>query len=220
MAKIRVLIADDHALLRDGLRALLAGAPDVEVVGEAEDGVAAIERCRALAPDVMLLDISMPNLGGLEVLLEVRRVEPRTKVVMLTQYDDREYVRRFLHTGASGYVLKTTASGDLLSAIRAVARGGMFLDPAIARDAVTANGHGAEPADSNGDVYETLTDREKQVLKLVAEGHSNKSVADTLGISVKTAMTHREHVMDKLGLHNRTDLIKFALKHDVIRLGP
>jgi two-component system, NarL family, response regulator NreC len=220
MSPIRVLIVDDHALLRDGLRALLASADDITIVGEADDGLGAISRCQALDPDVMLLDISMPNLGGLEALLEVRRTQPRTKVVMLTQYDDREYVRRFLHAGASGYVLKSIGAADLVSAIRAVAKGGLFLDPLVARDALAEAREVKEGAATAGNPYDSLTDREKQVLRLVAEGHSNKSIADTLGISVKTAMTHREHVMDKLGLHNRTDLIKFALRHDVIRLGP
>jgi DNA-binding NarL/FixJ family response regulator len=212
---VRVLVADDHALVREGIRALLLAADDLEVVGEAADGQQAIEETLRLDPDVVLLDVAMPGLGGLEAALAIRRERPRTRVLVLTQYEDREYVKRFLKAGASGYVLKKAAGADLASAIRAVHRGGLVLDPAIARDVLeAAPGPGAQAEDS----YESLTDREKQVLKLVAEGRSNKDVADVLGISVKTAMTHREHVMDKLGLHNRTDLIRFALRHGIIRL--
>jgi DNA-binding NarL/FixJ family response regulator len=211
---IRVLIADDHALLRDGIRALLRAVGDVEVVGEAADGQQALEEARRLDPDVVLMDIAMPGLGGLEATLAIRRECPRSRVLVLTQYDDREYVSRFLKAGASGYVLKKAAGAELASAIRAVHRGGLVLDPAVAREAV------GEPAAAIAadDVYETLTDREKQVLKLVAEGRSNKEVAQVLGISVKTAMTHRGHVMEKLALHDRTGLIKFALRRGVIQL--
>jgi DNA-binding NarL/FixJ family response regulator len=212
---VRVLVADDHALVREGITALLRAAEDLEVVGEAADGQQAIEETLRLDPDVVLLDVAMPGLGGLEAALAIRRERPRTRVLVLTQYEDREYVQRFLKAGASGYVLKKAAGADLVSAIRAVHRGGLVLDPSVARDVLeAAPGPGAETEDS----YDGLTDREKQVLKLVAEGRSNKDVADVLGISVKTAMTHREHVMDKLGLHNRTDLIRFALRRGIIQL--
>jgi DNA-binding NarL/FixJ family response regulator len=214
VSKIRVLIADDHAILRAGIRALLSPCDDIEVVGEAADGREAVSECRKLDPDLVLMDIAMPGLGGLEATLEIRKDCPRTKVLVLSQYDDREYVRRLLKAGVSGYVLKKAAGADLMAAIRAVYKGGLVLDPSVAREAM-------EPAEASpqggGDPYEALTDREKQVLKLVAEGHSNKEVADTLGISVKTAMSHREHVMEKLRLHNRTDLVKFALRQGVIR---
>ncbi|MFI5182500.1 MAG: response regulator [Thermoanaerobaculia bacterium] len=213
MAKIRVVIADDHALLREGIRALLSRETDIEVVGEASDGREAIARCRALKPDVVLMDIAMPGLGGLEASLEIRKECPETRVLVLTQYEDREYVARFLKAGAAGYVLKRTAGAELASAIRSVHRGGLVLDPQVAREALRESEPAAEASSS---FYESLTDREKQVLKLVAEGKSNKEVAEVLGISVKTAMSHREHVMEKLGLHNRTDLIRFALKAGVI----
>jgi DNA-binding NarL/FixJ family response regulator len=213
MAKIRIVIADDHALLREGIRALLSRENDLEVVGEAADGREAIARCRTLKPDVVLMDIAMPGLGGLEASLEIRKECPETRVLVLTQYEDREYVARFLKAGAAGYVLKRTAGSELASAIRSVQRGGLVLDPQVAREALRES----EPAaDAGGGPYESLTDREKQVLKLVAEGKSNKEVAELLGISVKTAMSHREHVMEKLGLHNRTDLIRFAIKAGVI----
>ncbi|HEX6974139.1 MAG TPA: response regulator transcription factor [Vicinamibacterales bacterium] len=215
MSRTRILIADDHAIVRDGVRALLGQADDMEVVGEAPGGQEAIDLSASLQPDLILMDIAMPGLGGLEATIEIRKRVPRARIIVLSQYGDPEYVRRFLKAGVSGYVLKKAAGADLVAAIRAVMRGGLVLDPEIAREAVQ---EGGAPADADApDAYDTLTDREKQVLKLVAEGRSNKEVAELLGISVKTAMSHREHVMLKLGLHNRTELIRFALRSGVIR---
>jgi DNA-binding NarL/FixJ family response regulator len=217
MSKIRVLLADDHAILREGVRALLALCDDIEVVGEAVDGRSAVEATRSLDPDVVVMDIAMPGLGGLEATLEIKKAGLRSKILVLSQYDEREYVRRLLKAGVSGYLLKKSAGGELANAIRAVHRGGLVLDPEVARIAMEDAG----PAAPGGsDPYETLTDREKQVLKLVAEGLANKEVADVLGISVKTAMSHREKVMEKLGVHNRTELVRFALRRGVIRVDP
>lgn len=213
MSKIRVAIADDHAILREGIRALLLSDDDVEVVGEASDGAEAIALAERARPDVLVMDIAMPGLGGLEAAAMIRKANPDVRILVLSQYDNPEYVRRFLRLGASGYVLKRAAGTELLSAIRAVARGGLVIDPSVARSAI-ADGPGDQSAAE--DPYETLTDREKQVLKLVAEGATNKDVASALGVSVKTAMSHREHVMQKLGLHNRTDLIRFALRHGIV----
>jgi DNA-binding NarL/FixJ family response regulator len=217
MPKIRVLIADDHAVLREGLKALLSLADDIEVVGEAADGEQAIEQVRALRPDLVLMDVSMPGLGGLEATLAIRRENADVKILVLTQYDDAEYVRRFLQAGVSGYLLKKSAGADLAGHIRAAARGGLVLDPEVAKEALRA------PAAAGGATarpYDSLTDREKQVLKLVAEGKSNKDVAAILGISVKTAMSHREHLMEKLELHSRTELIHFAIREGVVRVEP
>jgi DNA-binding NarL/FixJ family response regulator len=216
MARIRVLIADDHAIVREGVRALLKLSEDIEVVGEAANGLEAIEAARALSPDVILMDIAMPGLGGLEATLEIRKTDPGAKILVLTQYEDREYIRRFLKAGVAGYVLKKSAGADLAAAIRAAARGGLVLDPEVAREAMREQAAGSPGG--GADPYETLTDREKQVLKLVAEGRSNKEVAELLDISVKTAMSHREHIMQKLALHSRTDLIRFALQKGVIRV--
>ena len=215
MSKIRVLLADDHAILREGVRALLRLADDIEVVGEAVDGSQAVEMARSLQPDVVLMDIAMPGLGGLEATLEMKKEGIRSRVLILSQYEDREYVRRLLKAGVSGYLLKKSAGAELANSIRAVARGGLVLDPEVARAAMQDAGPSA-PAEA--DPYETLTDREKQVLKLVAEGLSNKEVAEVLGISVKTAMSHREKVMEKLQLHNRTELVRFAIRRGVIRI--
>jgi DNA-binding NarL/FixJ family response regulator len=214
VTKIRVLIADDHAILREGVRALLAATGDIEVVGQASDGREAIEACRRLDPDVVLMDIAMPGLGGLEAAIEIRNAGMRSRILILSQYEDREYVRRLLKAGVAGYVLKKSAGSDLVGAIRAVHRGGLVLDPEVARAAMEP----VDPKRGGGDPYEALTDREKQVFRLVAEGKSNKEVADVLGISVKTAMSHREHVMEKLDLHNRTELVRLALKLGVIQM--
>jgi DNA-binding NarL/FixJ family response regulator len=214
MPKIRVLIADDHAILREGVRALLNTTDDIEVVGEAADGREAIERCKALDPDVVLMDLSMPGLGGLEATLELKKLGLRARVLVLSQYEDREYVRRLLKAGVSGYVLKKSAGAELAGAIRAVNRGGLVLDPEVAR---TAMEEARAPGPAEAEPYETLTDREKQVLKLVAEGKANKEVAALLDIAVKTAMSHREHVMEKLGVHGRTELIRFALRRGIIQ---
>ena len=211
----RILLVDDHAIVREGVRALLSAAGDMEVVGEASGGQQAIELAVALEPDVILMDIAMPGLGGLEATVEIRKRVPRARIVVLSQYGEPEYVKRFIRAGVSGYVLKKAAGAELVAAIRAVLRGGLVLDPEIAQAAV--QDAGAPAIADTPDAYDTLTDREKQVLKLVAEGHSNKEVAELLSISVKTAMSHREHVMLKLRVHNRTELIRFALRAGVIR---
>jgi len=203
VAKIRVLIADDHGLMREGVKALLTATEDIDVVGEAEDGNEAVSEVRRLDPDVVLMDVAMPGLGGLEATLVIRKEKPDVKILVLTQYDDREYVSRFLKAGASGYVLKKAAAAELVAAIRAVSRGGLVLDPEIAREVLRDQGR--EPShDRVEDPYESLTDREK--------------IAVTLGITVKTAMAHREHLMGKLGVHSRTELIRFALRRGVIRV--
>jgi DNA-binding NarL/FixJ family response regulator len=214
MSRIRVVIADDHTILRDGLAALLRAAPDIELVGEASSGEEAVEACERLHPDLVLMDVAMPGLGGLEATLAIKQKHPEVRVLVLTQHENAEYVRRFLKAGACGYILKKSAGADLARSIRAAMQGGLVLDPAVARTVVEEGSGAPAPSDAS---YESLTNREKQVLKLVAEGRSNKEVADLLDISVKTAMTHREHLMQKLGVHNRTDLVRFAIRAGVIQ---
>jgi DNA-binding NarL/FixJ family response regulator len=217
MAKTRVLIADDHVLVREGLRALLRGNDDIEVVGEASDGHEALQKAIELTPDVILLDVAMPGLGGLEVTPELRKAVPATKILVLTQYDNKEYVFRFLRMGAAGYALKKGAGNDLISAIRAVQRGERFLDPSVAGAVI--DGYLQKESGEGDDAYGSLTERERQVLRLIAEGHTNKGIGETLGISVKTAMAHRANIMSKLDIHNRSELIKFAIRKGIIDIG-
>ena len=213
---IRVLLADDHALVREGLRALLSSHPEIEVVGDAADGLAAIHAVERLNPDVVLMDIAMPGLGGLEATIELRTRFPAVRVIVLSQYEDREYVRRFLKAGAAGYVLKKAVGGDLVTAIRAVAAGGSWLYPTVAAAVLDElrNGH----ADEGDDPYERLTAREKQVLKLIAEGKTSRAIGELLCISVKTAMGHRTNLMEKLDVHNQAELVKFAVARGLVRV--
>jgi two-component system response regulator NreC len=215
MGKIKVLIADDHTLFREGVQALISKCEDIEVVGEAANGEDAIEGVKKLKPDIVLMDVAMPGLGGLEATLELKKMSPHVKVLVLTQYDNQEYLYRFLKAGVSGYVLKRGAGAELVSAIRAVHRGGTFLHPDIAPAVIEGYLGGLQPMQQD-DPYEALTDREKQVLKLVAEGQTNKEIAEALKISVKTAMAHRANISDKLGIHNRAELVKFAIHRGII----
>lgn len=218
MKKIRVLIADDHGVLRDGIRALLSLYDDVEVVGEAEDGLEAVEKAEKLRPDVVLMDIAMPRLGGLEATLELRQRKIPTKVLVLTQYDTKEYVFPLLEAGAAGYIPKKAVGTDLVFAIRAVHSGQSFLYPSVAKALVERylqlkGGERPEPH------YDQLSDREKEILKLLAEGRSNKEIAELLCLSVKTVMSHRANIMEKLDLHNRTELVKFAIRIGLVDVG-
>ena len=219
MRKIRVLIADDHAVLRDGLHALLNMYEDMEVVGEAGDGLEALERTIQLKPDVVLMDIAMPRLGGLEAALEIRQRKLPTKVLVLTQYDNKEYVFQMLKAGAAGYMLKKAAGTELVSAIRAVHGGESFLHPSAAK-AIVDRYVGEEAADEGERRLDQLSDREKEVLKLLAEGLANREIAEVLCLSVKTVMSHRASVMEKLDIHNRTELVKFAIRAGLIDVGP
>ncbi len=219
MSTIRIFLVDDHALFRDGLRALLAGCPDMEVVGEAADGQEAVSRVPSARPDVVLMDIAMPGLGGLEATQALRRVHPQAQVLVLTQYESREYVTRFLKVGAAGYVLKKAAGPELVAAIRAVAAGQAVLHPAVTAEVINGYLRGFRP-DPGEAAYEALTERERQVLKLIAEGQTSKEIAQALDLSVKTVITHRTNLMQKLGLHNRTELVKYAVRLGLIRVEP
>ena len=215
MANIKVLIADDHAIVREGIRMILALHEDIEVVGEAANGIEAIEQADKLSPDVVLMDIAMPGLGGLEATLEIMKRKPQSKILVLTQYDNTEYIYRFLKAGAAGYVLKKTVGSDLVSAIRSVFQGKSFIDPSIADKVI--QGFLEKPEAASDDAgYDVLSDREKQVLKLIAEGYTNQQIADALFLSIKTVMTHRTNLMEKLGIHNRTELVKYAIRKGLI----
>lgn len=217
MSKIRVMIVDDHALVREGIAAFLKMSADIEVVGEASDGMEAVEKVKKLSPDIILMDIAMPKLGGLEALVEIKKINPNAKVLVLTQYDDKEYIKRFLKAGASGYILKKAVGMDLVTAIKAVASGEAYLHPSIAASVIDEY-VGVKKEDASENLYESLTDREKQVLKLIAEGHTHKEIADILGISVKTAVAHQTNISEKLDIHSRAGLIKFAIAKGLIKL--
>jgi two-component system, NarL family, response regulator NreC len=217
MSKTRIMIADDHALMREGIIAFLKFHDDVEIVGEAANGLEAIEKAEKLRPDVILMDISMPELGGIEATVEIKKRMPDTKILILTQYSDKEYVSRLLKAGVSGYILKQAVGTDLISAIRAVAKGESYLYSSIASKVIS--GYLDKSSEiSVEDPYEKLTDREKQVLKLIAEGLSHKEVAGRLDISTKTVIAHQTNISEKLDLHSRAALIKFAITKGIIKL--
>jgi DNA-binding NarL/FixJ family response regulator len=213
--RIRVLLADDHAVLRDGIHALLEDETDIQVVGEAEDGRSAVEQARQLEPDVVIMDIGMPLLNGLEATRQIKRDNPGIQVLILTMHENPEYVAQVLSAGGSGYVLKKAAGKELVQAIRDVARGEAQFSPSVARTLAQLYLQSLD-SDAVRDPYDDLTPREREVLQLVAEGHSNQHVAEELGLSVKTVKTHRLHLMQKLDLHDRADLIRYAYQKGIL----
>ena len=210
---IRVVIADDHAVVREGLRSLVEAQPGLSVVGEAADGQEAWQCACDLTPDVLVLDLSMPGVGGAEAAERISRECPSVRVLALTMHEERGYVSRLLRAGAAGYLLKRTASSELVRAIRTVAAGGTYVDPSLAGALLTDTSHrasrgtGTERASRLGE----LTARETEVLRLVARGHSNKEIAAALEISVKTVETHKANAMTKLGLRTRAAVVRFAM---------
>ncbi len=213
---IRVLLADDHTLFREGLRALFASEPDVEVVAEARDGEEAVRKASELRPDVVVMDIQMPVLDGIESTRRIRSALPDVKVLVLSMYDDEEHAKRLLAAGASGFMLKRATSDELVRALREVVSGGMPLDPGIA--AKVMKDYVRRVQDDREATVAELTPRELEVLRLVAEGLTNQAAADRLGLSRKTVDVHRTNLMRKLDLHDVTDLVKYALRHRLITL--
>jgi two-component system response regulator NreC len=214
MDKIKLFIADDHTILRAGIKALLEVEPDMVVVGEAEDGRSAVKLACQLLPDVVLMDIAMPLLSGLEATRQIKHAYPEVKVLMLTMHDNEDYIRQALANGAMGYILKDAATHELLDAIRAVYRGEAVLSPAITRLVI-------EDYLRWGDIQQNrssdgLSPREREVLQLIAEGYSNRQISEIMSISIKTVQTHRMNLMSKLDLHNRADLIKYAIQRKII----
>jgi two-component system response regulator NreC len=210
---IKVLLADDHAILREGLKSLISLDPEFKVVGEANDGLEALEMAGSLKPDVILMDIAMPVMNGMEATKKIKEKYPLIKVLILSQYDSQEYLFNVLQAGASGYVLKRNASGELFWAIKSVHEGLAYLTPAMA--SLLINNHFKEK-EPEPDGKEIFTPREHEVLKLIAEGSTNQEIAEKLIISLKTVQTHRSHIMEKLNLHDRTELIKYALAKGII----
>lgn len=215
MGKIRVLLADDHAIIRAGVRMLLETQPDMEVAGEAEGGVDAVRLARELNPDVVVMDLSMPDMDGFEATRRIKQMAPGMAVLALTMHDSEEYFFEVLKAGAAGYVPKKAAPTDLVAAIRAVHAGGVFLFPTVAKSLVSDYLKRVEAGGERA-TYDGITDREREVLKLIAEGHTNQEIADRLVISSKTVERHRANIMDKLNLHSRTELVKYAIRKGLI----
>lgn len=214
--KIRVLLADDHAVLRAGLRALINAEQDMEVVGEAGDGMEAVERTRELQPDVVVMDIAMPRLNGLEATQRIVQSGMETRVLVLTMHSEEQYLLQVLQSGGAGYVLKRSADTELMEAIRTVHRGEAFLYPSATKLLVD-DYLGRVRVGQERDSYDELTEREREVLKLTVEGFSNQEIADKLIISPKTVDTYRARVMEKLNLRHRSELIKYALRRGLLR---
>jgi len=216
MNKIKVLLAEDHTIVRQGLCALLEGEAGLEVIGEAEDGREAIQKVERLHPDVVVMDISMPALNGLEATRQIKERFPEVKVLILTMHANEEYVFQILRAGASGYVVKQAAVTELISAIQAVSQGDSYLSPAISKKVIEEYIRKAEAMVENS--YDRLTDREREVLQLIAEGHSNREIAALLHLNVKTVENHRASLMDKLHIHSTAELTRYAIHKGVISL--
>jgi len=217
MQKIRVLVVDDHTIVRDGISALLALAGDIEVVGEATNGSEALKKVRELKPDVVIMDIAMPIMGGLEATRRISKEFPKTKVLVLTQHDDKEYFFPVIESGASGFISKAGASSELVQGIRSVYRGDSFLSPSVAKLMIEDYQHNTGERGKQ-DPYNQLTERERDILKLLAEGHSTQKIADILVITPKTVEGHKTNLMAKLGIHNRIELVKYALRKGIISI--
>jgi len=212
---VRILLADDHTVMRNGLRLLLERQPNLQVVGEAADGRQAVSLCETVNPDVVVMDIAMPNLNGIEAARQIVNHNPRTAIAILSMHSDESYVIRALKAGARAYLLKDSAEADLLAAVRALTDGKSFFSPAISKILVEdymrqLESRGAE------DTYELLTNREREVLQLLAEGRTNKEVANMLNLSLYTVETHRAHILQKLNLHSVPELILYAVRKGII----
>jgi DNA-binding NarL/FixJ family response regulator len=214
--KIRVFLADDHVLVRQGFRHILEDDPRFAVVGEAGTGLSAMEQCKELKPDVVVMDLSMPELGGLEASAEILKLNPETKILILSMYSNENYVRKAFEVGAKGYMLKDAIEIDLTRAVTALAAGESYVSPGISQ-LVIAGLQSGSFKDPSKDPHEKLTLREKEVLLLIAQGNSNKEIATLLNISVNTVAVHRAHVMETLGLHKTAELVLYAVKKGLIK---
>jgi two-component system response regulator NreC len=221
MDKIRLLVVDDHPVVRAGLRTLLGAQSDMQVVGEAQDGTSAVAYALELEPDVVVMDIAMDNMNGLEATQKILQQLPQVKVLVLTMHENEEYLRQMLEAGATGYVLKQAVDTELAVAIRAVHRGEVFLYPSFTRVLLSdlVQNQESESSTTNRDGYERLSQREREVLRLVALGYTNRQIADRLFLSVKTVETYRARVMEKLNLRSRSALVRYALSRGLLADG-
>lgn len=215
MSRLRVLIAEDHGLVRAGLRSLLERLSEVDVVGEASDGHDALRAVAELRPDIVLMDLSMPGLNGLEAAWRISRDHPATRVLVLSMHADEEYVREAVRAGAAGYLVKSADRDELVMALRAVARGETWLSPAVTRAFVAGLAGGVSP--DRAGPFQSLTSRQREVLQLIAEGTSTKAIADRLQLSVKTVETHRARLMERLDIHDVAGLVRYALRVGIVR---
>lgn len=213
-SKIRILLADDHTVLRSGLRLLLHSQPDMTVIGEARDGNETVELCKILKPDVVLLDLNMPGKTGLQVLEELK--DTKTRILILTMYDDVAYLRQAVEWGAAGYILKSAADTELISAIRAVAQGASYFDPALMKSLVDYVVNSKEKKPTSKREIDHLSEREKEVLRLVALGYTNRQIAEELTISIKTVEAHKANIREKLKLKGRAELVRFAIEQGLL----
>jgi len=214
MNQLRIFLADDHTVMREGLKSLVNAQADMDVIGEADNGSLTLQKVRELRPDVIILDISMPDLNGIQVTERLKRTGQKVTVLVLTAHDDNGYLRQLLEVGASGYVLKKAAAEELINAIRVVAAGGVYLDPSLAGKVVggyLGNRRFGKP------LHNDLSEREAEVLRLVAWGYTNKEVASYLRISVKTVETHKANIMQKLDLKSRVEMVRYALRQGWLR---
>ncbi|MBT4641047.1 MAG: response regulator transcription factor [Deltaproteobacteria bacterium] len=219
MPNIRVLLADDHTIVRKGLCALLEEETDISVIGEAEDGREAVEKAFTLEPDVVVIDIGMPSLNGLEAVKAIKKGRPEMKVLILTMHENEEYITEALRAGVSGYLIKKSVPRDLITAIQLAYKGESFLSPSISTKVINRFIRQNTPSDSEFiDSEITLTTREREVVQLIAEGLTNKEIASNLGISIKTVKNHRSNLMEKLDLHNTAEITQFAIKNGLIIL--
>jgi DNA-binding NarL/FixJ family response regulator len=211
MAQLQIFLADDHVVVREGLKALINAQPDMIVIGEAGDGQSAWQQAQVCQPDVVVMDITMPGLNGVQATAALKRVCPTIKVLALSVHDDTSYLRQLLAAGASGYILKHAAADDLIQAIRMVASGGVYLDPALAGHVVA--GYVRVPVATSALLGADLSEREIEVVQRIAQGYSNKEIAAQLTLSVKTVETYRARAMEKLGIDSRSALVRYALEH-------
>lgn len=211
---IRLLLVDDHAVVRSGLRLLLQNEPDMQIVAEAASAAEALGQTQRFQPDIILMDIGLPDMSGIEATRRVKRLRPETLIIALTIHEDEEYFFKMLEAGASGYVPKRAAPEELLSAIRTVASGEVYLYPSLAKFLV--RDFLSQPRESQAEAQSALTPREEQILSLLAEGQTNEQIASALVISINTVERHRENLMRKLGLHSRADLVRYAIRKGII----